>query len=266
MTASKLLYCASALLIMTIEACQCNRVKPNYEGVLMTGYGRNGRSDFKAVTGSQGMLGPGSELYHVPMWEQKADPTAVKINAKDGGQFTVDPTYTYAPIRGKGVDIIFNYKHVGVDDPQAMMDNIESSVLDQLAINAYRELARNYSTDSLMNNLGSFERAVEQQLAKEFEGKFFNLVNLTSGLNPPTSMVQAIERRNNAIQQAEQVRNELEVSKMNLEKAKIEAETNRAKASGLEPRVLQEQWIEAIRNTQNKVIITDGKTPIILGQ
>ena len=79
-------------------------------------------------------------------------------------------------------------------------------------------------------------------------------------------MAEAIERRNNAKQQAEQVRNELEVARMNLEKAKIEAEANRVKASGLEPRVLQEQWIEAIRTTQNKVIITDGRTPIILGQ
>lgn len=266
MRLTKLLYFISAALIIMVESCQCNRVKPNYEGVLMTGYGRNGKADFAPVTGSQGMLGPGSELYHVPMWEQKADPAEVSITAKDAGYFSVDPTYTYAAIRGKGVDIIFNYKHVGVDDPGSMMDNIEASVLNQLVINAYREISRNYTTDSLMNNLNNFERAVEHQLSKEFEGKFFSLVNLTSGLKPPASMVQAIERRNNAIQQAEQVRNELEVSKMNLEKAKIEAETNRAKASGLEPRVLQEQWIEAIRTTQNKVIITDGKTPILLGQ
>lgn len=53
---------------------------------------------------------------------------------------------------------------------------------------------------------------------------------------------------------------------MYLEKAKIDAETNRMKSSGLTKEVLQQQWIEAIRNSQNKVIITDGRTPIILGQ
>ena len=251
--------------IVFLTGCTgCNRVKPNYEGVLMENYGRNGKSDFKLVTGSQGVLMPGSELYNVPMWEQKADPTEVEITARDAGFFTVDPTYTYQTIRGRGVDVIFNYRHVGVDDADGMMDNIEAQILNPIVINAYREEARNFTTDSLMNHLNDFEAAVERRLRKEFEAKFFGINSLTSGLKPPSSMVSAIEKRNNAIQQAEQVKNELEVSRMQLEKAKIEAEANRVKAAGLEPRVLQEQWIEAIRTTQNKVIITDGKTPVIL--
>jgi hypothetical protein len=53
---------------------------------------------------------------------------------------------------------------------------------------------------------------------------------------------------------------------MNLEKAKIDAETNRVKSQGLDGKLLQEKWIEAIRNTDNKVIITDGRTPIIFNQ
>ena len=138
-----------------------------------------------------------------------------------------------------------------------MMDNVENSILNKLVTNAYREEARNYTTDSLMNNLNTFERQVETRLKKDFENKFFQLNNLTSGLKPPASMAKAIELRNNAIQQAEQVKNELQVSKMNLEKAKIDAE-------GLDNKILQEKWIEAIRNTNNKVIITDGKTPVIL--
>jgi hypothetical protein len=79
-------------------------------------------------------------------------------------------------------------------------------------------------------------------------------------------MEEAIERRNNSVQEAEKVRNELQVSKMNLEKAKIDAETNRVKSQGLDGKLLQEKWIEAIRNTDNKVIITDGRTPIIFNQ
>lgn len=256
----------SLFALISIEACRCNNVKPNYEGVLMTGYGRNGKADFKAVTGSQGMLAAGSELYHVPMYEQKADPSEVTVTAKDAGIFTVDPTYTYQSMRGKGVDIIFNYKHVGIDNPETMMDNIENAVLNQLIINAYRETARDFNTDSLMNHLNDFEKEVENRLKKEFETKDFALLNLTSGLKPPASMAAAIEARNNAIQKANEVRNQLETSKMLLEKARIDAEANKAAAAGYEPRVLQEKWIEAIRTTQNKVIITDGRTPIILSQ
>lgn len=244
----------------------CSRVEPNYEGVLMENYGRNGKSDFKTVTGRQWTFFPGVELYQVPMFETSGDPQAVQVSAKDAGVFTVDPSFQFQPIRGKGVDIVFNYKHLGIDEPEVMMDNVEASILNKLVTNAYREEARNYTTDSLMNNLNSFEKQVENRLKKDFENKYFQLNNLTSGLRPPSSMAKAIEARNNAIQQAEQVKNELQVAKMNLEKAKIEAEANRVKSQGLDGKLLQEKWIEAIRNTNNKVIITDGKTPIMLGQ
>ena len=210
----------------------CSRVEPNYEGVLMENYGRNGKADFSTVSGRQWTFFPGVELYQVPMFETSGDPQAVQVSAKDAGVFTVDPSYQYQPIRGRGVDIVFNYKHLGINQPEVMMDNVENSILNKLVTNAYRE--------------------------------FFQLNNLTSGLKPPASMAKAIELRNNAIQQAEQVKNELQVSKMNLEKAKIDAEANRVRAQGLDNKILQEKWIEAIRNTNNKVIITDGKTPVIL--
>jgi hypothetical protein len=84
-----------------------------------------------------------------------------------------------------------------------------------------------------MNNLGDFEKSVELVLAAKFNNKGFTLNTLTSGLTPPKSMANAIEQRNNAVQLANQVKNELETSKMYLEKAKIDAETNRMKSSGL---------------------------------
>ncbi|MBP9794122.1 MAG: hypothetical protein KBC56_09000, partial [Flavobacterium sp.] len=160
--------------------------------------------------------------------------------------------------------IVLSYKHLGTGDE--FLKSVENNVLDKLTTDTFREEARNYTTDSLMNNLGSFEKSVETLLTEKFKNKGFTLNTLTSGLNPPKSMADAIEARNNAVQQANQVRNELETSKMYLEKAKIDAETNRMKSSGLTKEVLQQQWIEAIRNSKNKVIITDGRTPIILGQ
>jgi len=251
------------LMAIFMTSCGMNRPEPNYEGVLMSNYGKNGLADFQVVTGAQGWLWWGSELYQVPMFEQKANPAEIVVTSKDGGFFKVNPQYTYEAIRGKGPEICFNYKHVGPGP--GFMDNVESNVLDPLVLNAYREEARNFKTDSLLNNVEAYENAVENRLKKEFKGKFFNLLSLTSGLRPPDSMIKAIEERNNAVQQAGQVKNELEVSQMRLQKARIDAETDRVKSAGLTKEVLQENWIEAIRNTNNKVIITDGKTPIILG-
>jgi hypothetical protein len=247
-----------ALFLLT----SCNRPEPNYEGVLMTNYGRDGLTSFSVVTGAQGPLMPGSELYQVPMFEQKSDVDAVKISAKDAGIFTVDPTYTYQVTRTKGPNIILNYKHLGTGDD--FLDNVELNVLNKLTVDAYREEARNYTTDSLMNNLASFEAAVEMRLKQKFTEKFFTLNTLTSGLTPPESMAGAIENRNNAIQKANEVKNQLETSKMLLEKARIDAETNRVQSAGLTKEVLQQQYIQAIRYSKNRIIITDGNTPVIL--
>ena len=243
----------------------CNRPEPNYEGVLMTEYGRNGINSFKIVTGAQGMLGPGSELYQVPMWEQAGDPDVVEITAKDAGVFTVDPSYTYTPIRGKGAEIVFNYKNYRIEDPETFFDNVEANVLNKRVTDAYREEARNYTTDSLMNNLGKFELSVQSRLKEEFKTKFFDLTTLTSGLKPPASMLKAVEDRNKAIQEANRVKNELETSRMLLEKAKIDAETNKVQSVGLTKEILMQQYIEMLGKTSNKVIITDGRTPVILG-
>jgi len=250
-------------IIAAVVFTACNPVQPNFEGVLMQNYGRNGMQDFSIVTGNQGMLGPGTELYQVPMYEQTADPQQVTITAKDAGVFTVDPAFTYEAIRGKGIDIVFNYKHTGFDDN---MDNLENMILNPLVVNAFREEARNFTTDSLMNNLNAFESKVQERLKQEFEVKFFKLNSLTSGLTPPPSMAQAIEQRNNQKQMAEQVRNELEVARMQKEKAQIEQETNRIKSQGLTKEILTERYIDALRWSNNRIIITDGKTPVLLQQ
>jgi len=251
------------LTVLSIVLVSCNRPEPNYEGVLMTEYGRNGLESFKVVTGAQGPLGPGSELYQVPMFEEKGDCDAVKISAKDAGIFTVDPAYTYQATRGKGPNIILSYKHLGTG--REFFDNIESRVLDKIVVDAFRERARFYTTDSLMNNLGQFETEVETVLNEKFTAKFFTLNTLTSGLTPPKSMADAIEARNNAIQKANEVKNQLETARMLKEKAIIDAETNRIQSAGLTREVLTQQYIEMLKNSKNKIIITDGKTPVILG-
>ena len=78
-------------------------------------------------------------------------------------------------------------------------------------------------------------------------------------------MLKAVEDRNKAIQEANRVKNELETSRMLLEKAKIDAETNKVQSVGLTKEILMQQYIEMLGKASNKVIITDGRTPVILG-
>jgi regulator of protease activity HflC (stomatin/prohibitin superfamily) len=255
------------LIILVVAGYQgCNRVEPNYEGVLMTNYGRNGKTDFRRVTGTQNTMWFGTSLYQVPMYALNGNPDAITVTAKDGGVFTVDPQYTYQAKRDSGINIIFNYKYLGLagqlgeDD----LNNVEASVLNPIVLNAYREEARNFATDSLLTSINLFENNVEARLKQQFAAKYFDITSLTSGLKPPASMTENIERMNNAKVETQTVKNQLATAKMLQEKASIEAKTNEIKSRGFTKEILAEKWIDAIRNSSNRIIITDGKTPIMV--
>jgi antitoxin component YwqK of YwqJK toxin-antitoxin module len=132
-----------------------------------------------------------------------------------------------------------------------------------LVTDAYRETARTYTTDSLMANMNQFEKQVEARLQTEFTKNFFILENLTSGLTPPKSLTDEIERTNAALQRKRTIANEIENSKMENQKALIDAKTNEAKSQGLTKEVLTDRYIQMLQGVE-KVYITDGKTPIIM--
>lgn len=244
----------------------CSTVEPNYEGVLMSSYGKNGKSDFKKVTGTNNTIWFGTSLYQVPMFEQKGNPDKIDITAKDGGVFTVDPQFTYSVKRDSGVNVIFSYKYLSLSGKldEDDLDNIESAVLNPIVLNAYREEARKFASDSLLTNVNGFENNVEERLKQEFSRKYFNITSLSSGLRPPQSMTANIERMNNAKVETQTVSNQLATATMLKKKAQIDAETNEIRSKGFTREVLAEKWIDAIRHSQNRIIITDGKTPVIV--
>lgn len=261
---NNLLKLASIAMVLFVSSCtSCNRVEPNHEGVLMTNYGRT-KDDFSIVVGSQGVLGWGSSLYQVPLYEQKGDCPVMNVTAKGGGVFTIDPTYTYQAIKGKGVDIIFNFKQYASTD--SLLESIEKNNLNTLVVNAYKEQARELSTDTILYRLNEYEQSVEKRLRTEFEKKNFELLTLTSGLLPPKSMSDAIEERNNASIKAQTVQNEIKIAQFQLQKDSLIKRSNQIKSDGLSREILQEKYIDMLQNTKNKVIITDGKTPIIFNQ
>jgi regulator of protease activity HflC (stomatin/prohibitin superfamily) len=255
-------------VVILVGVSSCSRVEPNYEGVLMTNYGRNGKTDFTRVTGSQSTIWFGTSLYQVPMYALSGNPEPITVTARDGGVFTVDPQYTYQAKRDSGINIIFNYKYLGLSGQlgEDDLNNIEASVLNPLVLNAYREEARNFATDSLLTSINMFENNVEARLKRQFSSKYFDITSLTSGLKPPLSMTENIEKMNNAKVETQTVKNELATAKMLQEKAIIDARTNEIKSAGYTKEVLAEKWIDAIKTSTNRIIITDGKTPIMLGQ
>jgi hypothetical protein len=247
-----------------IALTSCNRVDQNCEGVLQSNYGQNGIEDLTVVTGAQGPLGPGSILYEIPMWQHRAATRNIKLISADGGVFWADPTYTFMAMRGKGPEIVYHYKNLGLRES---LDSVAASILDPVVLNAFNEESAKYSTDSLIFNRLQFERQVQDRLDTSFISRYFTLKDLTSGLQPDSSVQYAIELRNRINIEAGQVAAQLQVEINRLENAKTITQTMLKESEGLTPQVLKARFIEALRNTPNKVIIvTDGNANLLINQ
>lgn len=89
------------LVCMTLVMfASCERVAPNYAGVLMENYGKQGKEDFKIVSGKVSTWELGTELFQVPLFDQRGEfAEAVTLKAADNTEFKARPTYSYKVIK-----------------------------------------------------------------------------------------------------------------------------------------------------------------------
>ncbi len=96
---------------------------------------------------------------------------------------------------------------------------------------------------------------------------------LLKSIRLPNDLARAVEEKLEAEQRSEQMKFVLDRERQEADRRKIEAQgirdAQRILAEGLTPLVLAFQSIEAFRelarSPNTKVIITDGKSPILLG-
>ena len=117
---------ASALIV---SLAACSRVEPNQAGVLMQNYGRNGKSDFAIVVGRVWTAMPGTQLYQVPLWEQRGQfENVLLLKAADNTEFSATPVYSFRVVKERAVDVVFDNKQLGSDD--GFIDSLEDNILE----------------------------------------------------------------------------------------------------------------------------------------
>ena len=126
------------LLLAVITLSSCERVAPNYYGVLMENFGKNGKEDYSKQQGRVSTIAPGSELFQVPAFEQRAEFTqedeegnstkkTLQLKASDNTQFSASPLYSYKVMSDKVVDLVFQnarLKSSGEDFMKALENNV----------------------------------------------------------------------------------------------------------------------------------------------
>lgn len=250
------------ILVTVLLTTSCyERIDAGHEGIRVNLYGNSkGIDNVTLVTGAVWYNPITTAVYEYPTFVQTVDYEPFSINAKDGSSFTVDPTISLKIIDGKAAEVFKKYRKTDIEE-------IINTTLYNYVKNAFRIQLNNYTTDEIVSKREEFEKAIETKLSQELAIECFQLEQLTSGLQYPQTLVDAINLKNQAVQESLRLENEVKsveaVAKKKVAEAKgqaeslkikgeAEAEYNRRIASSLSPLIIQQ-------NTINK---WDGKLPI----
>ena len=256
-----LLFTFMVMISMMFTSCGYERIDAGYEGIKVNLYGDDkGGDDITLVTGAVWCNPITTAVYEYPTFVQTVDYAPFSINAKDGSSFTVDPTISLKIVDGKSAEVFKKYRKEDITE-------VINTTLYNYVRNAFRIQLNNYTTDELVSKREEFEKAIEERLSTELLAENFKLEQMTSGLQYPQTLVNAIDAKNAAVQEAQKAQNEVLKIKAEAEKkiaaangeakalkikGDAEAEYNRKIAASLSPLIVQQMMLDK----------WDGKLPV----
>ena len=261
----KLVLLALGVVLLT----SCERVAPNYYGVLMENYGKNGKDDYSKQQGRVSTMSPGTELFQVPAWEQRGVFTdeegkdrTLQIKAADNTAFTSKPLYSYKVIQAKVVDVVFQNARLGSGDD--FMTALQDNVLEPRIYDIIKEASRSYTTDALMANGGSlkFEKYVQDIVQKEFEKSGLTLISFSLNLDFSTKVKAKIDSRNEVNTNISVLDQQIAEQRKRNELEQLRTEQAIIRSRGLTNEILQERTI-AKRNGVLPSTYSGGGLPFV---
>lgn len=246
-------------LVAVIAFSSCERVAPNCAGVLMENYGKDGKSDFKVVSGKVSTIEWGTELFQVPLFDQRGEfAEPVTLKAADNTEFKAKPTYSYKVIKERAIDVVFDNKHIDKAETESgkdgFMQSLEDNILEPRIYDLIKEESRKHTTDSLMANGGSlaFEKRLEQIVESEFEKRGLRLLTFSAQLEFSAKVRDKIDSRNEVNTNITVLDQQIAEQKKRNELEQLKTEQALIRSRGLTKEILQQQFIDK----------WDGKSPI----
>lgn len=165
-------------------------------------------------------------VFEYPIYVQRKTYEPFSVNAKDASTFTMDPTIAYRLNPDMAEQVFVKYRK--------SLRDIEDGYIRTCIYEAYRTCANQYTSDSLMANRGGFENEVRKRLEQSLSNEGFIVEEFTSQITPPNSLAQAINAKNEAVQNALKAENKVKEAEANakIEIAKAQGEANALKIKG----------------------------------
>lgn len=187
---------------------------------------------------------------------------SLNVQASDSVGVKVDAAVIYHLDRAKVAQIYTSFKPVS---------NIEE-VIRNTSRRQIRDSAAPFTAEALIGaKRADFGRAAQEALKPDLAqyGVVVERVEIRDISPTSESYKAAISAKVEQQQKAQAKEFELDAARKDAEIKKVTAEAD-AEAQRVrngvppDPKLLQQQYIEALRNSQNRVIITDGKTPVLI--
>lgn len=225
------------------------RIDAGNTGIRVNLVGSNkGVDDITEATGWVMYMPALTAIYEFPTFTQTKDYEPFSVNAKDGGEFTVDPTFSYYVETVSVPSIFRRYRRT--------LPELENGFLKNVIYDSFRISANGFTSDSLVSNRQLFEELVQKKLSATLKAEGFVFQQLTSNLEPPTSLKEAINAKNKTTQESIQAENKVRQAEADAKVKKIKADAdkyeNDMKSSALSPLIIQQMFIEK----------WDGKLPV----
>jgi regulator of protease activity HflC (stomatin/prohibitin superfamily) len=147
---------------------------------------------------------------------------------------------------------------------------IEEGYMRTTITQAFRDVTNTFDPDSLINNRAAYEAALFTTVNNKLK-PFFSVSQITSNLTPPKSLIDQIQAKANAIQQAQAAENQKRVTIAEGEKAVSAAKFDSAQkviGAAADARVneLQQRSLTPLLVEKMKIEKWDGHYPTYMGQ
>ena len=238
-----------SISLLSLLITSCTRIEAGHEGILIKQYGSDkGVQDATLVTGRVWYNPFTEDVEEYPTFIQTVDYEAFDVNAKECSLFSVDPTLSFNIVPGNSPTIFKKYRK--------SLDEVSKTTILNYVKDAFRLQMNKYTTDEIVSNREQFENAVQKSLADVLDKEGFHLEQLTSGLRYPQTIVDAVNEKSKAIQEAMTARNKLLKDSIDAQRlvitARAQKQANDLKQTSLTPLLIQQQFIEK----------WDGSTPL----
>jgi regulator of protease activity HflC (stomatin/prohibitin superfamily) len=248
----KKLFNISLFVLLSINLFSCReKIDAGSVGLLISQYGDDKGQGVKLVAGATWYNPATEDVVEIPAYVQHKEYQTFVVSDYDGSNWDVSPKLNYRINTEMVANIYRKYRQ--------QLPALEEGVIKTIIQESYRIVFNNYKTDSILRSRELIERQVKASIISTLTKEGFIVEQITSGMKPPSAIMNAINAKNKAVQDAMRIENEVKSTEAEgmkkiaaakaayeatLLNAKADAEANRLRQQTLTPMLIQQQFIE----------------------